>query len=190
MAKSRRKSKYLKETSQRSGFDNWDFDGETFHKRWEGIKDKGVLVSPEEFDEPPLSTKSLGGADITRSNTRPNGDTTTTPSATAEVIHYITAAGGITIPSTWSPGSRFLIVGSNLNITVSANPQIVAGLSNQIVAIECIGSSVTLTNGNGLRLRKQFTMDSGAILNIIYKSDDTVWSEISRGHEARSDGDL
>ena len=186
MAKSRRKSRFLKETSARSGFDNWDFDKTTFHKRWESIKDKGTLIAPEEFDEPPLSKKSLGGADIIRSNQRPNGDTTTTPSATAEVIHYITAGGGITIPSTWSGGSRFLITGSATAVDISANPQIARGTSNQIIAIECIGSSVLLEDGNGLNLRRSFNMDSGAILNLIYKSDDNVWSEISRGHEGQT----
>ena len=183
MAKDRRKSKFLKETSQRSGFDNWDFDSTTFHKRWEGIKDKGILVSPEEHDEPPLSKKSLGGADIVRSNQRPNGDTTTTPSSTAEVTHYITAAGGITIPSTWSSGLRFLIVGSNENITVSASPQIATGQSGQTIAIECIGSSVLLQNGNGLTLRRSFNMDSGAILNLVFNS---TWIETSRGHESQT----
>ena len=183
MARDRRKSKYLKETSQRSGFDNWDFDSKTFHKRWESIKDKSVLVAPDEHDEPPQSTKSLGGADIVNSGQRPNADTTTTPSSTQEVIHYISAAGGITIPSTWSSGSRFLIVGSNSAITLTANPQVVAGLSNQTIALMCVGSSVTLVNSNGLILRNRFTMDSGAILNLIYNSTTSVWYETSRGHE-------
>ena len=189
MAKTRRKSRFLKETSQRSGFDNWDFDGETFHKRWEGIRQNNLTIAPEEFDNPPPSTKPLGGADINRAGQRPGYLSTDTPTATQEVTHYVNGAA-ITIPANWSSGLRFLIVGSNLATTVTANPQIIAGLSNQTIALMCVGSSVTFVNSNGLILRRRYTMNSGDILCLVYNSTTAVWYETSRGTEGASQGAL
>ena len=188
MARKLRKSRFLKETSQRSGFDNWSYSGPSATKRWDSLKQSGLTLEPVEYDNPPPSKVSLGGADINRTGQRQNYLSTDVPASSAETIHYISAVGGITIPQGWV--NRFLIVGSNAAINISADPQIARGTSNQTIAIECIGSSVLLEDGNGLDLRKSFNMDSGAIINLIYKSDDLVWREISRGHEARSDGEL
>ena len=189
MAKDRRKSRFLKETSQRSGFDNWDFDGETFHKRWEGIKQNNLTIAPSEYDDPPPSTKPLGGADINRAGQRPGYLSTDTPTATQETTHYV-SGGAITIPANWSSGLRFLIVGSNQATTVTANPQVVAGLSNQTIALVCVGSSVTFVNSNGLILRRRYTMNSGDILCLVYNSTTAVWYETSRGTDGTSQGAL
>ena len=177
MAKSPKKSIYLKETSKRSGFDNWSFDGTTFHKKWTGIKDKGFLIAPEEIDTPPPSSVPLGGADIT-GTPRTGAETTTIPSVSAQVIQYVTAAGGISLNTQpW-----IMIAGSNTAVDITANPQIQAGKPQQIISVQCVGSSVTLEEGSGLALiaGKTFVMQSGSIINYIWSGTDSLWHETSR----------
>lgn len=177
MAESKRKSRYLKVTSQRSGFDNWDYDGVTFHKRWEPTTDKGLTIAPEELDTPPPSSIPLGGSGIS-GTPRTNSDTTDLPTISTPVILYITAAGGISI----NDQPIIYIVGSNSAINISANPQVSAGKSQQIITIQCVGSSVTLDDGTGLDLiaGQQFVMNSGSIINLIYNGTDNLWQETSR----------
>ena len=112
-----KKLPWLKETSERSGFDNFNRFGK---KLWTSVKQDGRVISPEEYDTPPPSSKSLGGADISGSP-RQNSDTTTTPSGNDYSIQYITAAGGISLTN--EPWLR--VIGSNAVIDITANPQIV-----------------------------------------------------------------
>lgn len=176
MARKRKDSPWLKETSERSGFDNFDRFGKHL---WYGIKQNGLLIAPEEYDTPPPSTKSLGGADISQGNLRPNSNSTAVPSSTAPQIQYITAAGGISLNNTqpW-----LMVVGSNENINISANPQVQLGVQGQVIAIQCVGSSITLEDGNGLDLiaGQAFVMQSGSIIDLICNRTDNLWVETSR----------
>lgn len=163
MAKDRRKSRFLKETSQRSGFDNWDFDRSTFHKRWEGIKDKGILISPEEYDEPPLSKKSLGGADITRSNQRPNGDTIGVTSSQLLTVQYLTGQNSIS-PISSQPWVQ--IVGSNQTVVYTGDipplGQLSVGSGNSV-------SSLTLAHA---------TSGSNRLLVVGVSTEDSSASDV------------
>lgn len=181
----RRKSRFLKETSERSGFDN--FDGLTGVKRWESISDKGVKVAPDEYDMPAPSSISLGGADIS-GQPRTNDDTTDIPSVSSQVILNVTASGGISI----NKEPFILITGSAQAVNITANPQISRGRATQIIGIKCVGSDVTLEDGSGLALHagRTFVMDSGAIINLIYDGTDNLWREISRSHEMKNLGEL
>ena len=176
MARSRRNSPWLKETSQRSGFDNFD----RFGKRlWRGIKQDALLLAPEEFDTPPPSSKPLGGADIDRGSIRTGWDTTVVPSVSDPIIQYITAAGGITLNSTqpW-----LLVVGSNAVINITANPQVQLGQQGDVLGIQCVGSGVTLEDGTGLDLAggNPFAMTSGSIITLVCNRTDNLWVETSR----------
>ena len=177
MADKRKQSPWLKETSDQSGFDNFGFDGTTFHKKWRSIKQNGLTIAPDEFDTPPPSSKPLGGADISGSP-RSNSLTTTVPSGFDITIQYITAAGGIIS----SEVPTIYVTGSNTAIDISANPQVSAGSPQQIMGIQCVGSNVTLDDGTGLALTagQQFVMTSGSTINFIYSATDNLWHETSR----------
>ena len=177
MADKRKQSPWLKETSDQSGFDNFGYDGTTFNKKWRSIKQNGLTISPDEFDTPPPSTKPLGGADIT-GTPRADSLTTDVTSASAITIQYVTAAGGIT--SSLVP--LIYVAGSNTSIDISVNPQVSAGRAQQIMGIQCVGSNITLEDGNGLALiaDQQFVMTSGSIINLIYNGTDNLWQETSR----------
>ena len=177
MADKRNQSPWLKETSDQSGFDNFGFDGTTFHKKWRSIKQNDLTIAPDEFDTPPPSTKPLGGADISGSP-RINSLTTTVPSGFDITIQYVTAAGGIT--SSLVP--LIYVAGSNTAIDITANPQVSVGKAQQIIGIQCVGSNITLDDGTGLALTadQSFVMTSGSIINFIYSATDNLWHETSR----------
>ena len=177
MARDRKKSPWLKETSDRSGFDNFRYDGTTFHKKWVGVKDKNLNVAPDEYDTPPPSSIPLGGADIS-GTPRTGSLTTTVPTVSAQLIQYVTAAGGISLNSQpW-----ILVVGSNSEVNITANPQISAGQAQQQITVQCVGSAVILEEGSGLALTagRPFRMASGAIIDMYYSRTDNLWHEISR----------
>jgi len=181
----RGQSRFKKRNSDRSGF--------TFLER-ELIRDNGSLVGPEEFDSPPPSNEPLGGeGDISPGDVRANDQSTETPDDKKIPIQYVTAGGGVTATrkvynsSQEVLSSNFIhIVGSNQTVDITANPQISAGSEGDKLTLLCVGSNVILNDGNGLSLRKTFNMDSGAIINLYYTSANTVWHELSRGHQHRS----
>ena len=180
MADDRKKRyRFLKYSSDRSGFDNWAYDGKTFHKKWEYVKQTGLTLQPEEYDVPPPSTRPLGGADIS-GNLRTNWDTTSVPPVSAINIQYITAAGGIA--SVFGVDVVY-VTGSNQAVDITANPQVSAGKPQQIMGIQCVGSNITLQDGSGLTLiaGQQFVMDSGAVITMFYNATDSTWHETSRG---------
>ncbi len=167
-------SPWQKYTSQRSGFDT---------KRIQAIKDGAFLVDPAEYDEPPPSRRSLGGeGDVSQGEMRDDSDftiaDTATPPGYDNPIVYITAAGGIT-PNTHP---FMLISGSNVPVTISANPQIVRGKQNQVLTLWCADSTVTISNGNGIATMGSapFNMTSGAVITFIYNTGGNVWQETSR----------
>ena len=178
MSRTRKKHTiWLKETSDRSGFDNFAYDGVTFHKKWTSITQNGLTIAPDEFDTPPPSTKPLGGADIS-GTPRANSLTTTVPSGHDITTQYITAVGGITS----SQAPVIYVTGSNTAIDISANPQVSAGKAQQIMGIQCVGSNITLDDGTGLSLiaDQQFVMTSGSIITLMYSGTDNLWHETSR----------
>ena len=163
-------SRFLKFTSDRDGFDDM---------RVAMLKDGSSIVNPDEYDTPPPSKKSLGGeGDIAQGELRQDGTSTDTPSGSDNPTVYITAAGGIT-PSTHP---FMLVVGSNSNVTISANPQIVRGKQNQILTLFGTGSSITLQNGNGVATMGSsiLVLNSGYVATFIYNTGGTVWQETSR----------
>jgi len=146
------------------------------------VKDNGIQVSPDEYDQPPPSTKPLGGEGEIGTGARDNSSFATdsnvylTPPESLPVVQYLTATSRI------APNPNNLpiyIAGSIASITLSSNPQVVSGTTNQQITLMCVGSSVTLINGNGLALRtSSYTMSSGSLINLFYG---TGWSETSRG---------
>ena len=169
-----KKLPWLKETSERSGFDNFDYRGK---KRWTGVKQDGRTIAPDEYDTPPPSSRPLGGADISGSP-RQNSTSTDTPTANNYAVQYVTALGGIALTN--EPWLR--CVGSNTAVDIASNPQISLGEQGRYIAVECIGSSITLEEGNGLSMANSslFQMNSGSIITFFCDRTANLWRETSR----------
>src|SRR3990167_2228806 len=168
-------------TSQRSGFE-FGFQPITerpnayWRESGKPVQDVNVQVSPNEFDSPPPSTQPLGGRDISGS-ARQNSDfsvdsnvyVTVPPSI--PVVYYVTASQSIP----WNDNPVVYFGGSLTDITMSSNPQIVAGRDGKVVAFQCVGSSVTLNSGNGLTFdfsnQPFINMVSGGIVTAIYTNN-------------------
>ena len=172
-------SRFKKKLSDRSGF--------AFFER-ELLTDKPWKVAPDEFDTPPPSKKSLGGeGDVSgepRANSAFTVANTAVPTEVDNPTVYVTAGGGIA-PSTHP---FMLVVGSNVAVDITANPQIVSGQEGQVLSLFCAGSSITLDHGTGLTMLGNvgYQMRSGDISVFLYHSSGTVgWQETSRQRAGR-----
>ena len=164
-----------------------DRDGFT-RKEQSLVKDAPWKVGPDEYDTAPPSRKSLGGEgdvnknDILSSNTFEIGDVAT-PSAYDNPVNYITAAGGIT-PSFVHPW--MFVVGSNANVTLSANPQIAAGVEGKKLTVYGVGSTIRIIHGNGVVMvgSQPCVVDSGQLISFLYTASNgtAAWRETSRSH--------
>jgi len=174
MAELGKKTPWLKETSKRSGFDNFNRFGK---KLWTSIKQNGIEIAPDEYDTPPPSSKSLGGADISGSP-RANATSTDTLDSNNYSIQLVTAAGGIRLTS--EPWLR--VAGTTATVDVASNPQISLGAQGRYIAIECTSNQILLEEGNGLSLvgSSQFLMNSGSIITMFCDRTSNLWRETSR----------
>ncbi len=173
-------------TSQRSGFE-FGFQPITerpnAYSREAGkpVQDVNIQVSPDEFDSPPPSTQPLGGQGDISGNVRANSDFSVdsnvyvTVPQSIPVVYYLTASQSIP----WNNNPVVYIGGLNSNITMSSNPQIVAGDGGKLVAFQCVGSNITLNSANGITfdfINTPFiTMASGGIITAIYNKTDSTW---------------
>lgn len=97
-----------------------------------------------------------------------------TPSSTIN----ITAGGGITVTN-----GQMRIQGSGGPVTITANPQIVAGFDGQIVIMqgESDTNTVTVADGSGVHLHSGATIAFGLHdqLTLVYDSAASQWEEIA-----------
>lgn len=145
------------------------------------INDLGLKVNANSYDMPPPSKKSLGGeGDISGDPRQNSGQTNPSdafiiPQESVKVIVYVNSSSAIQ----WNLEPVVYIVGSNANQVMAVNPQLPAGSQNQQIALECVGSSVTLLNGSGITIFGGFSrllMNSGAISVLEYQTDGTAWN--------------
>jgi len=138
------------------------------------VNDKGHLVAPDEYDQPPPSTKPLGGADI-GSGARSNSDTVATPTDLLIPVQYLIS----TTKVQWNQDNLpIYVTGSLNNVTLGNNP-----LSNSIqglyISIQGVGSGVTINSGNGITFDfvnvPSIRLDSGSIATLIYNATDSTW---------------
>jgi hypothetical protein len=104
-----------------------------------------------------------------------NGIMALEPSSTAN----ITAAGGITVNHI-----TMRVQGNGGPVTITANPQIAAGVDGEILILEGMSNAntVQIQNGNGIRLQGgiAFTMGLGDSITMSYDGSSGTWTEISR----------
>lgn len=170
-------SRFKLRTSDRSGFKYYEL---------ELVKEGPWKIHPEEFDLPPPSRKPLGGeGDISASDIRSNSDfsnvglDTATPPSADNPTFYITASGGIA-PTRSHPYMR--VTGSAANITIAANPKIVSGQESQVLTLLGVGSTITLTNGNGISLMGSipYVLGLSDTITFMYNTANNAWNETSR----------
>lgn len=144
------------------------------------INDLGLKVNGESYDMPPPSKKSLGGeGDISGDPRQGSGQTSyadafAIPTESVKNIVYVNSSSSIA----WNTDPIVYIVGSNASQVMSVTPQLSAGVQNQQIALECVGSSVTLINGSGITILgfSRVVMNSGAVSVFVYQTDGTAWN--------------
>ena len=166
-------SRFLKFTSNRSGFDGM---------RIGMVKDGPFIVNPDEYDQPPPSKLSLGG-EGDRAVGQPANLAFVIASASAPTtdirVQVLLASSQIN-PSTTDPWIR--ISGSGGSVDLTSNPQMTAGRQGQIQTIQCTSNNVTIDDGTGFDLGVQgvFNMGSGAVLTCVFTTANILWFEIYR----------
>ena len=166
-------SRFLKFTSQRSGFDGF---------RISMVKDGNLIVNPDEYDQPPPSKLNLGGeGDVAMGMalSLPFVISMLTAPFTDIPTQVLLATAQIN-PSTTYPWIR--ISGSGGSVDLTSDPQMTAGVQGQIQTIQCTSNNVTIDDGTGFDLSAQgiFNMGSGAVLTCVYNTGNSVWVEIYR----------
>lgn len=148
------------------------------------IKDNGIQICPSEYDQPPPSTKPLGGeGEIgtgARDNSSPSVDSNVylVPAESLIPVTYVNSSQSIA----WNNEPVVFIAGSNAQQIMASNPQMQSAENNKQICFMCVGSSITLNNGNGLALHTpSYVMQSGSLLNLLYQTANSLWYETSRG---------
>ena len=142
------------------------------------IEQAGLKVSPESYDTPPPSKKSLGGADVSgsprdNSNPSPASDVYVIPPESTKVIVTVTSSNSIA----WNT-EPVVYLYTSTNLVMAVNPQFVQGQQGQLIAVECVGSSITIKAGSGLTFDgggSQIKMNSGGIATLLYNQTDSTW---------------
>src|SRR3990167_824831 len=139
------------------------------------VTDGGVMVSPDEYDQPPPSTKPLGGEGEIGTGARNDSESTATPSDGLLPVYYLTSSS--TIP--WNQDNTpVYVTGSLTTVTLGNNP-LSAGIQGLYISIQGVGSGVTINSGNGITFdfinRPSITLDSGGIATLIYNATDSTW---------------
>ena len=173
-------SRFKKRVSDRSGFDR--FESELVKQGpWKG--------GAEEFDRPPPSKLNLGGEGDASGEPRVNATASTwvasslgVPVSVDNPTVYITAAGGIS-PSFVHPWMR--LSGSNGAVTITATPQLVRGQEGQVLTLQVVDSSVTISHGsanavNFMDSRGTLQLTSGMVLTLYYSTANLAWNETAR----------
>ena len=175
----RKSDRYRWWISERSGFE-FGFQPLTSppneYSRESGrpIYDNGVLIAPEEYDTPPPSTKSLGGEGEIGTGARANAESVTVPPGFSITVIYVNSSNSIA----WNDQPVVQIAGNLVAQVMAVNPQIQPGTPAKYIALECVGSSVTLINGSGITFdfnKPRVVMESGSIATIFYNATDSTW---------------
>lgn len=97
---------------------------------------------------------------------------------TPSSITNITAGGGITVTN-----GQMRVQGSGGAVTITANPQIAAGVDGQIVVVQGQSNTntITISTGTGLHLHSgsTITLRDHDYLTLVYDSGTSEWEEIA-----------
>ena len=137
------------------------------------VRDHGIQVAPDEYDQPPPSNKPLGGEGEIGTGARDNSQTTTAVNPIP--VYYLTSSSKIPWTTENIP---VLITGSNQAVTLGNNP-LNPGTPQLYISVQGVGSGVTINSGNGITFdfarRSSLTIGSGSIATLIYNATDSTW---------------
>lgn len=174
------KKRFLLRDSDRSGFT---------YKNIELVHDNGSLVGPDEFDMPPPSDRLYPGeGDVSPGDVRNDYLSYSVQSAQMISVQYVTSASTISLNRQTDNAGNYTFIksivyvcGSAGDILLDSNPQISPSEHGDFLAVQGVGSSVTIRSGSGLSLYTSYLkIDSGTIVNLIYNATNGVWHETSR----------
>lgn len=142
--------------------------------------DKGIQVSPDEYDQPPPSNKSLGGSEIgtgARDNSNPStpSNVYVVPPESVSNVQYLISSTKIQ----WNQSNiPLFITGSLNNVTLDNNP-LSSGIQGLYISLKGVGSGVTINSGNGITFDfsnvPAIRLDSGGIATLLYNATDSTW---------------
>lgn len=139
------------------------------------VRDNGILIAPEEYDQPPPSTKPLGGPDIGTGARTDSTNVYSVPPESVTQVQYLISTTKIQWNQTNIP---LYITGSLNNVTLDPNP-LSSGIQGLYISLQGVGSSVTINSGNGITFdfinKPSIRLDSGSIANLIYNATDSTW---------------
>jgi len=162
-----RSNRFQKKTSDLSGFD---------YLEREMVKEGGIWIGLDERDDPPPSKISLGGEGEISQGAYFRSSTSTAVENENPTFLIDTVIN----PVFTHPYMR--VTGSNSAVTLSANPQIVAGQEGKVLTLFCTDSSITINNGNGVATiaSTPIVMTSGSVSVFMFNSGNNAWNETSR----------
>jgi DNA-directed RNA polymerase subunit RPC12/RpoP len=148
-------------------------------------KQRGMLLCPDCYDSvleiSPLNVKWRS----------PRDNSTTITSVNNPSVFLIQAAVGISAvvqsQEYTREGTRRVfvmhVVGNADVISVTADPQIVAGQNGDVLTLVGVSNSfpVSFFNGRGLDLTDTIKLEEGVIITLVYSTTDSLWHETSRG---------
>ena len=139
------------------------------------VTDHGIMVSPDEYDQPPPSTKHLGGEGEIGTGARDNAESTATPASNLIPVNYLISSS--TIP--WNQDNVPIYVTGSLTTVILGNNPLSNGIQGLYISIQGVGSSVTINSGNGITFdfinRPSIALGSGGIATLIYNATDSTW---------------
>ena len=152
-----------------------------------------ITVTAEEIDQSPPDRRPIGGEGERSGEPRYTGIQFVIAQVSAPIttVTYVTATGGITpviLNSQDVEGRSPLtlpwmqVAGSNSAITITANPAIAAGQERQVLALECVGSTLTINSSAGVQLLagRTLKMTSGSVSVFYYNTSNNAWQETNR----------
>ena len=143
------------------------------------VRDNGIMVSPDEYDQPPPSNKPLGGPDIgtgarADSSFANDANVYTIPTQSIPQVTFVNSSNSIQ----WNRNPVVYIAGSNIAQIMVANPQIQPGTDKLYIALQGVGNPVTISHGSGVSIdfnKPSITLNSGDIATMIYTATDSLW---------------
>ena len=143
------------------------------------VNDKGIQVSPDEYDQPPPSTKPLGGPEIgtgSRNNSDPSVDSNVylVPPESLNQVQYLVSATKIQ----WNQNNIPIYVTGSMDNVILGNNPLSNGIHQLYISIQGVGSGVTIDSGNGISIdfnKPNIRLDSGSVATLIYNATDSTW---------------
>ena len=158
-----------------------DLPNEYSREQGRPVRDNGVQVAPDEYDQPPPSNRPLGGEGEIGVGARANSNFATDSNVYLIANEYLIPVQYLDAGTQirWNDSNYpIYITGSNTAVTLTSNPQIISGQHGKVISLFGVGSNVTVVDGQGINIDfnvPNVVIDSGGIATLIYNATDSLW---------------